>query len=153
MWKPLFVKGPLQSAAFSYGHELVVRREPVSKLLLVEDNEMNRDMLSRRLQRRGYEVIIAVDGDEGVKIAQSEAPDLILMDMSLPVLDGWEATRRLKAAPKTQSIPILGLTAHAMSGDREKAIEAGCDDYDTKPIEFSRLLEKINALLGKEVTP
>ena len=125
----------------------------MSKLLLVEDNEMNRDMLSRRLQRRGYEVIIAVDGEEGVKIAQSEAPDLILMDMSLPVLDGWEATRRLKAAPKTQSIPILGLTAHAMSGDREKAIEAGCDDYDTKPIEFSRLLEKINALLGEEVTP
>ena len=125
----------------------------MSKLLLVEDNEMNRDMLSRRLQRRGYEVIIAVDGEEGVKIAQSEAPDLILMDMSLPVLDGWEATRQLKAAPKTQSIPILGLTAHAMSGDREKAIEAGCDDYDTKPIEFSRLLEKIHALLGKEVTP
>ena len=125
----------------------------MSKLLLVEDNEMNRDMLSRRLQRRGYEVIIAVDGEEGVKIAQSEAPDLILMDMSLPVLDGWEATQRLKAAPKTQSIPILGLTAHAMSGDREKAIEAGCDDYDTKPIEFSRLLEKINALLGEEVTP
>ncbi len=125
----------------------------MSKLLLVEDNEMNRDMLSRRLQRRGYEVIIAVDGDEGVKIAQSEAPDLILMDMSLPVLDGWEATQQLKAAPKTQSIPILCLTAHAMSGDREKAIEAGCDDYDTKPIEFSRLLEKIHALLGKEVTP
>ncbi len=125
----------------------------MSKLLLVEDNEMNRDMLSRRLQRRGYEVIIAVNGEEGVKRAQSEAPDLILMDMSLPVLDGWEATRRLKAAPKTQSIPILGLTAHAMSGDREKAIEAGCDDYDTKPVEFSRLLEKIHALLGKEVTP
>ncbi len=125
----------------------------MSKLLLVEDNEMNRDMLSRRLQRRGYEVIIAVNGEEGLKRAQSEAPDLILMDMILPVLDGWEATKRLKAAPKTQSIPILGLTAHAMSGDREKAIEAGCDDYDTKPIEFSRLLEKIHALLGKEVTP
>ncbi len=153
MWKPLFVKGPLQSAALNYGYELVVRREPVSKLLLVEDNEMNRDMLSRRLQRRGYEVIIAVNGEEGVKKAQSEAPDLILMDMSLPVLDGWEATRRLKAAPKTQSIPILGLTAHAMSGDREKAIEAGCDDYDTKPIEFSRLLEKIHTLLGKEAIP
>ena len=125
----------------------------MSKLLLVEDNEMNRDMLSRRLQRRGYEVIIAVDGEEGVKKAQSEAPDLILMDMSLPVLDGWEATRRLKASPKTQSIPILGLTAHAMSSDREKAIEAGCDDYDTKPIEFSRLLEKVHSLLGNEVTP
>ena len=125
----------------------------MSKLLLVEDNEINRDMLSRRLQRRGYEVISAVDGEEGVKMAQSEAPDLILMDMSLPVLDGWDATQQLKAGPETRSIPILALTAHAMSGDREKAIEAGCDDYDTKPIEFSRLLEKINALLGEEVTP
>ncbi len=121
----------------------------MSKLLLVEDNEMNRDMLSRRLKSRGYEVIIAVNGEEGVKMAQSEAPDLILMDMSLPLLDGWEATQRLKAAPETQSIPILALTAHAMSGDREKAMEAGCDDYDTKPIEFSRLHEKIQALLGK----
>ena len=120
------------------------------KVLLVEDNEMNRDMLSRRLQRRGYEVISAVDGEEGVKMAQSEAPDLILMDMSLPVLDGWDATQQLKAGPETQSIPIIALTAHAMSGDREKALEAGCDDYDTKPIEFSRLHEKIQALLGKE---
>ncbi len=125
----------------------------MSKLLLVEDNEMNRDMLLRRLQRRGYEVISAVDGEEGVKMAQSEAPDLILMDMSLPVLDGWDATQQLKAGPETQSIPILALTAHAMSGDREKAIEAGCDDYDTKPIEFSRLLEKIQALLGEEGGP
>ena len=122
----------------------------MSKLLLVEDNEMNRDMLSRRLQRRGYEVIVAVDGGEGVKMAQSEAPNLILMDMSLPVLDGWEATRQLKADAETQAIPILALTAHAMSGDREEALEAGCDDYDTKPIKFSRLHEKIQALLGKE---
>ena len=119
------------------------------KLLLVEDNEMNRDMLSRRLQRRGYEVVMAVDGQEGVALAQSEAPDLILMDMSLPVMDGWEATRRLKAASGTMSIPVIALTAHAMSGDREKAMEAGCDDYDAKPIDLPRLLEKIEALLGK----
>ena len=125
----------------------------MSKLLLVEDNEMNRDMLSRRLERRGYQVVMAVDGEEGIRVAQSEAPDLILMDMSLPVIDGWEATRRLKAAPETQSIPILAFTAHAMSGDREKALEAGCDDYDTKPIEFSRLIEKIQALLGESGTP
>ena len=122
----------------------------MSKLLLVEDNEMNRDMLSRRLQRRGYEVIIAVDGEQGRNIAQSESPDLILMDMSLPLIDGWEATRRLKGAPETQAIPVLALTAHAVSGDREKALEAGCDDYDTKPIDFARLLEKIEALLQKE---
>jgi two-component system, cell cycle response regulator DivK len=119
------------------------------KLLLVEDNEMNRDMLSRRLQRRGYEVVIAVDGQEGVALARLEAPDLILMDMSLPVMDGWEATRRLKAASETMSIPVIALTAHAMSGDREKAMEAGCDDYDAKPIDLPRLLEKIEALLGK----
>ena len=122
----------------------------MAKLLLVEDNEMNRDMLSRRLQRRGYEVIIAVDGEQGLNIAQSESPDLILMDMSLPLIDGWEATRRLKGAPETQAIPVLALTAHAVSGDREKALEAGCDDYDTKPIDFARLLEKIEALLQKE---
>jgi len=119
----------------------------VTKILLVEDNETNRDMLGRRLQRRGYEVIIAVDGAEGVSMAQRDAPDLILMDMSLPVLDGWEATRRLKAAPETQAIPVIALTAHAMSGDREQALEAGCDDYDTKPIELDRLLGKIEALL------
>jgi CheY-like chemotaxis protein len=119
------------------------------KILLVEDNEMNRDMLSRRLERRGYQVVIAVDGQQGVAMAQLEAPDLILMDMSLPVLDGWEAARRLKAAPETQAIPVIALTAHAMVGDREKAIEAGCDDYDTKPVEFQRLLEKIEAILGK----
>lgn len=121
----------------------------MSKILVIEDNEMNRDMLSRRLQRRGYEVVIAVDGQAGVALAQSEAPDLILMDMSLPVLDGWEATRRLKAASETKSIPIVALTAHAMSDDREKALEAGCDDYDTKPIEMPRLLAKVEALLGK----
>ena len=122
----------------------------MSKLLLVEDNEMNRDMLSRRLLRRGYEVVIAVDGEEGVNLAQSENPDLVLMDMSLPVVDGWEATRRLKAARETASIPILVLTAHAMSGDRDKALEAGCDEYDTKPIEFSRLLGKIEILLDRD---
>ena len=120
----------------------------MSKILLVEDNEMNRDMLSRRLLRRGYEVVIAVDGESGLALAGSEAPNLILMDMSLPVLDGWEATRRLKAAPTTQHIPIIALTAHAMSSDRDKALEAGCDDYDTKPIELPRLLEKIEALLA-----
>ena len=122
----------------------------MSKLLLVEDNEMNRDMLSRRLQRRGYQVIIAVDGEEGIKMAESESPDLILMDMSLPVLDGWEATRRLKRSADTNSIPVLALTAHAIIGDREKAFEVGCDDYDTKPIEFVRLLDKIQSLLGND---
>jgi two-component system, cell cycle response regulator DivK len=120
------------------------------KILLVEDNEMNRDMLSRRLQRRGYEVVIAVDGQAGVALAQAEAPDLILMDMSLPVMDGWEATRQLKAASETMAIPVIALTAHAMSGDREKAMEAGCDDYDAKPIDLPRLLAKIEALLGKQ---
>ena len=117
------------------------------KLLLVEDNEMNRDMLSRRLLRRGYEIVMAVDGGQGVEMAGSELPALILMDMSLPVIDGWEATRRIKAAAATRHIPIIGLTAHAMAGDREKAIEAGCDDYDTKPVELDRLIGKIEALL------
>lgn len=120
------------------------------KILLVEDNELNRDMLSRRLERRGFQVLIAVDGAQGVAMAQSEAPDLVLMDMSLPVVDGWEATRRLKAAPETWAVPIIALTSHAMVGDRDKAIEAGCDDYDTKPIELPRLLEKIDRLIGKE---
>ena len=120
------------------------------KILVVEDNEMNRDMLSRRLQRRGYEVIVAVDGGEGLALAQSQRPDLILMDMSLPVVDGWQATRRLKAAPETRSIPIIALTAHAMATDRDKAVEAGCDDYDTKPVELPRLLEKIEAFLAAE---
>jgi two-component system cell cycle response regulator DivK len=121
----------------------------MAKVLLVEDNEMNRDMLGRRLQRKGYEVCVAVDGAEGISMAQSEMPDIILMDMSLPVVDGWEATRRLKADPKIKDIPIIALTAHAMSGDRELAIAAGCDDYDTKPIEFTRLLEKIETLLER----
>jgi len=125
----------------------------VAKILLVEDNEMNRDMLSRRLERRGYQVVIAVDGVEGVRMAQAEAPALILMDMSLPVLDGWEATRQIKAAPATGDIPIIALTAHAMSGDREKAIEAGCDDFDTKPVDLPRLLAKIDALLGGAAAP
>lgn len=122
------------------------------KILLVEDNEMNRDMLSRRLERKGFEVIIAVDGGQGLNIAQVEIPDLILMDMSLPILDGWEATKQLKEIPTTKAIPIIGLSAHAMAGDREKGIEAGCNDYDTKPVEFSRLLGKIQALLTKNVT-
>jgi len=121
----------------------------MSRILLVEDNEMNRDMLSRRLQRKGYEVVLALDGEQGVEMARSEAPDLILMDVSLPMMDGWEATRKLKASSETQSIPIIALTAHAMAGDREKSLEAGCDDYDTKPIEFKRLLEKIQAFLGQ----
>jgi CheY-like chemotaxis protein len=125
----------------------------MAKILLVEDSEMNRDMLARRLARRGYEVVTAVDGGQGVTLAQTEAPDLILMDMNLPVLDGSDATRQLKAAPATKSIPVIALTAHAMAGDREKALEAGCDDYDTKPIELERLLGKIEALLKKEVTP
>jgi CheY-like chemotaxis protein len=120
----------------------------MAKILLVEDNEMNRDMLSRRLQRKGYEVVIAVDGGEGVDLAHSQTPDLILMDMSLPVLDGWEATRRLKASPETSHIPVIALTAHAMATDREKALEAGCDDYDTKPIELPRLLSKIETMLS-----
>ena len=118
------------------------------RLLYVEDNEMNRDMLSRRLRRRGFEVLIASNGEQGVAMAAAEKPDLILMDMSLPVLDGWQATRRLKAAPDTRRIPIIGLTAHAMATDRDKCLEAGCDDYDTKPVELGRLLEKIERLLG-----
>lgn len=118
------------------------------KILLVEDNETNRDMLSRRLARKGYEVIIAVDGAEGISEAQKQMPDLILMDMSLPILDGWEATRQLKNAGDTRHIPIIALTAHAMAGDREKAIEVGCDEYETKPVEFQRLLSKIEALLN-----
>jgi two-component system cell cycle response regulator DivK len=117
-------------------------------ILLVEDNELNRDMLSRRLERRGYTVLIAVDGVEGMESAKRDRPDLILMDMSLPILDGWEATRQLKASPGTRDIPIIGLSAHAMSGDREKALEAGCDDYDTKPVDLARLLEKISDRLA-----
>lgn len=120
----------------------------MTKILLVEDNEMNRDMLSRRLERKGYQVVLATDGQQGVDMAASEAPDLVLMDMSLPVLDGWAATRRLKAAPATAHLPVIALTAHAMSSDRSKALEAGCDEYETKPIELPRLLAKIEALLA-----
>jgi CheY-like chemotaxis protein len=120
----------------------------MAKILLVEDNEMNRDMLSRRLERKGHQVVIAVDGEQAQALAASEVPDLILMDMSLPVMDGWEAARRLKAGEQTKQIPIIALTAHAMAEDERKALEAGCDDYDTKPVELLRLLEKIDALLG-----
>jgi len=120
----------------------------VAKILLVEDNELNRDMLSRRLRKKGHEVLIAVDGEEGVSMARSERPQVVLMDMSLPKIDGWEATRQLKADGGTASIPVIALTAHAMRGDREKALEAGCDDYDTKPVDFARLLEKIERLAG-----
>ncbi|MBI2264178.1 MAG: response regulator [Armatimonadetes bacterium] len=125
----------------------------MAKLLLVEDNEMNSDMLSRRLQRKGYDVVLAVDGEQGVALAGSETPDLILMDMSLPVLDGWEATKQLKATRETASIPVIALTAFCMAGDHQKAMEAGCDDYETKPIEFARLLAKIESLLEKRVSP
>jgi two-component system cell cycle response regulator DivK len=121
----------------------------MSKILLVEDNETNRDMLSRRLIRKGYEVVMAEDGEQAVQMAATEHPDIILMDMSLPVIDGWEATRRVKAHEATRVIPVIALTAHAMAGDREKAMDAGCDDYDTKPIEFPRLLDKITALLAR----
>jgi len=120
----------------------------MAKILLVEDNEMNRDMLSRRLQRRGYEVLTAVDGESGLALTRTEAPALILMDMSLPGIDGWEATRQIKADPATRGIPVIALTAHAMAGDREQALAAGCDDFDIKPIDLDRLLGKIGALLG-----
>ncbi len=119
----------------------------MTTILIVEDNEMNRDMLSRRLERKGYEILLAIDGAEGITVATASVPDLILMDMSLPVMDGWEATRRLKADQALRHIPIIALTAHAMANDREKALEAGCDDYDTKPIELPRLLAKMEALL------
>jgi CheY-like chemotaxis protein len=122
----------------------------MTKILLVEDNEMNRDMLSRRLIRKGYDVVMALDGRQAVEMATGEHPDLIIMDMSLPVIDGWEATRQVKAAPATRAIPVIALTAHAMAGDREKAIEAGCDDYDIKPIDLPRLLGKITTLLERK---
>jgi len=122
----------------------------MARILLVEDNEMNRDMLSRRLQRRGHEVLTAVDGESGLTMSRSEAPALILMDMSLPGIDGWEATRQLKADPATRAIPVIALTAHAMAGDREKALAAGCDEFDTKPVDLDRLLGKIASLLGGE---
>jgi CheY-like chemotaxis protein len=124
----------------------------MTKILLVEDNEMNRDMLSRRLIRKGYDVVMALDGHQAVEMASGENPDLIIMDMSLPVIDGWEATRQVKAAQATRAIPVIALTAHAMAGDREKAIEAGCDDYDTKPIDMPRLLGKITMLLERKQT-
>jgi CheY-like chemotaxis protein len=120
----------------------------VTKVLIVEDNEMNRDMLSRRLERKGFEVEIATDGQVGMEMTASHTPDVVLMDMNLPVIDGWEVTRRLKADPATRDIPVIALTAHAMAGDEQKALEAGCDDYDTKPVNFNRLLEKISALIG-----
>jgi len=125
----------------------------MARILLVEDNEMNRDMLSRRLLRRGYEVVLAVDGGEGLRRATADSPDLILMDMSLPVLDGWEAARQLKSSPETRNLPIIALTSHAMSGDREAAMEAGCDEYETKPIDLPRLLEKMETLLKRNVAP
>lgn len=125
----------------------------MSKILLVEDNEMNRDMLSRRLTRRGFEIAIAVDGQQAIAMARSGCPNLVLMDMRLPEIDGWEATRQLKADPATRHIPVIALTAHALPGDRERAVEAGCDDYDTKPVEFARLLAKIETLLLKKNTP
>jgi two-component system cell cycle response regulator DivK len=126
---------------------MIIREKRMPRILLVEDNEMNRDMLSRRLVRNGYEVFLAMDGQQGADMALSEQPDLILMDMSLPVIDGWEATRRIKANDATRRIPVIALTAHAMAGDREKAMAVGCEDYDTKPVEMSRLLGKIAALL------
>jgi CheY-like chemotaxis protein len=125
----------------------------MAKILIVEDNEMNRDMLSRRLERRGYVIAIAVDGGAGVEKARTEAPDLILMDVSLPVMDGWEASRRIKGDPATAAIPIIALTAHAMTSDRDKSLKAGCNDYDTKPVELPRLLGKIEALLKNPPAP
>ena len=120
----------------------------MSRILVVEDNEMNRDMLTRRLERKGFEVVFTIDGKAGIDMATSTRPDIILMDLSLPVIDGWEATRQIKADPATQSIPVIALTAHAMAGDEKKALEAGCDDYDTKPVDIKRLLGKIDNLLG-----
>ena len=122
----------------------------MAKILIVEDNEMNLDMLSRRLERRGYDVIIATDGSQGVILAKEQQPDLILMDMSLPIMDGWEATRRIKSDPDVQQIPVIALTAHAIAGDREKALAAGCDEYESKPVKFPRLLDKIQEFLGEE---
>ena len=150
----LLVASIVNNRVFSLSHwngsanvQLFCDEKPMIKILLVEDNEMNRDMLTRRLVRKGYQVVVAEDGLQGVAMAETEAPDIVLMDMSLPEIDGWEATRRIKSAPKTASIPVIALTAHAMASDREKALEAGCDDYDTKPVELARLLGKIDGLL------
>jgi len=121
----------------------------MARILLVEDNDMNRDMMSRRLQKKGHEVLMAADGMQAILMAESETPDLILLDMSLPVIDGWEAARRLKASPATAAVPIIALTAHAMAGDREKALAAGCDDYGAKPVDFPQLVAKIDALLAR----
>jgi CheY-like chemotaxis protein len=133
----------------NHGQDAADRGVPVARILLVEDNEMNRDMLLRRLVRQGHEVLVAPDGAQGVALAEHERPDIVLMDMSLPVLDGWEATRRLKSNAATRAIPIIALTAHALAEDRERALAAGCDDYDTKPIELPRLIAKITRLLGE----
>jgi CheY-like chemotaxis protein len=143
---------------YSAFYGIVSRRDAtsegaMSKILLVEDNDMIREMMARRLQRRGYQISVAVDGAEGVARAQAEHPDLILLDMSLPVMDGWTATRRLKAAPETRTIPVIALTAHAMAGDRESCLAAGCDEYDTKPVDFARLVGKIQALLDRGAAP
>ena len=138
---------PEEDAAWAYLHAAAGGERVVPRILIVEDDELNRDSLRRLLRRRGFEIVLAVDGNEGVAAAGAEAPDLILMDMSLPGIDGWEATRRLKDAPETRAIPIIALTAHAMASDRDKALAAGCDDYDTKPIDLERLLPKIQALL------
>ena len=137
------------SRDFSCEQAEAVERGTMPKILLIEDNEQNRDALARRLQRRGYDVIMAVDGQQGIAMAQSELPDLILMDLNLPDVDGWEATRIIKETPKTQAIPIMAMTAHAIAGDQERALQAGCDDYHAKPVEFPRLLEQIEALLKK----
>lgn len=133
-------------------NQLPSGQQPAARILLVEDNEMNSDMLSRRLSKRGYHVDIAPDGKQGIQSAQQLQPDLILMDMSLPEIDGWEATRRLKCDPQTSRIPVIGLTAHAMAEDRERALSAGCDDYDTKPVDMNRLLQKIELMLGKSAS-
>lgn len=133
--------------AYNLAHFVPERHNIMTKILLVEDNEMNRDMLSRRLQKRGFDVVVAVDGEEGVAKVQSESPDLVLMDMSLPGIDGAEATRRIRADATTRAVPVIALTAHALTTDREKALEAGCDDFDTKPVELPRLLAKIESLL------
>jgi two-component system, cell cycle response regulator DivK len=144
---PMGIRRGFYTAATSRGLDYDTEASTMAKILLVEDNEMNRDMLSRRLQRKGFVVVIAEDGKSGVALAASEAPDLILLDMSLPLVDGWEAARQIKAGPTTKDIPIIALTAHAMAGDREKALDAGCDEYDTKPVEFPRLLTKIEGIL------